>query len=335
MAAADRARIERALRQPPADIRLFLLHGPDESGSRALAAMLADALGSGAERVDLSPQALRQDSALLATEAASRSLFGEARHIRVEGAGEECLAAVEALLEAGVAGNPAVLIAGALRKDSRLLKLASGHAAAMQCASYPPTAANADRMIAEMAREAGLLLAPDEVQSIAAASGGDRAIAAGEIAKLATFADVAPDRPGALPEDAIALLAADHQEGSIGRLADLVAEGQPRELAAELARLAGEGVEGIATLRPVLRRMLQLATVRAAAESRDVRPVFGGPPGERERVARQAGHWRATRIAAALARLLAAERAIKAPGGSTLHADEALLSLSRAAARDR
>ena len=335
MAAADRARIERALRQPPADIRLYLLHGPDQSGSRALAAILAEALGPDAERVDLSPQALRQDSALLATEAASRSLFGGVRHIRVEGAAEECLAAVESLLEAEAGGNPVVLIAAALRKDSRLLKLASGHAAAMQFASYPLAAADADRMVAELARDAGLLLAPDEAQVIAAAAGGDRAIAASEIAKLAIFADVSPDRPGALPSDAVALLGADNQEGSLGRLADLAADGQPRELEAELARLAGEGIDGIATLRPVLRRMLQIATIRAAAESREVKPFFGGPPGERERVARQAGRWRPERIAGALARLLTAERAIKAPGGSTLHADEALLALARGASRDR
>lgn len=335
MAAADRARVERALRQPPADIRLFLLHGPDESGSRSLAALLAEALGQEATRVDLSPQALRQDGALLATEAASSSLFGEPRHIRVEGAGEDCLAAVEALLEAEAAGNPVVMIAGTLRKDSRLLKLASGHAAAIQFASYPPTAASAEAVVAELAREIGLLLDPDEVRRITSAAGGDRAIAASEIVKLATFADVAPDRPAGLPEDAIALLGADNQEGSLGRLADLVADGQPRELEAELARLAGEGIEGIAALRPVLRRTLQIATARAAVESRDVKPFFGGPPGERERVTRQAGHWRPARIAAALARLLAAERAIKAPGGSTLHADEALLAIARGASRDR
>ena len=45
---ATRPEIERAL-AAPGDIRLFLLHGPDEGASRALARRLADALGPEAE----------------------------------------------------------------------------------------------------------------------------------------------------------------------------------------------------------------------------------------------------------------------------------------------
>ena len=69
------------------------------SGSLPVAAaVLATAMGPGAERIDLDGATLRGDPARLADEAASLSLFGDARHIRVTGMGEESLAAVAALL---------------------------------------------------------------------------------------------------------------------------------------------------------------------------------------------------------------------------------------------
>ena len=82
------AQIGRALDNPISNgpdgsIRLFLLYGPDESGSRALAARLERAMGPGAERIDLDGATLKEDPARLADEAASFSLFGEKRHIRV------------------------------------------------------------------------------------------------------------------------------------------------------------------------------------------------------------------------------------------------------------
>ena len=89
---ANRSQIERALARP-ADTRLFLLHGPDESGSRGLARALAAAMGADAERIDLTGAELKADPARLADEAAAISMFGGARWILVEQAGDDCVAA--------------------------------------------------------------------------------------------------------------------------------------------------------------------------------------------------------------------------------------------------
>ena len=83
--------IRTALERPSPDIRLYLLHGPDGSAAAELAGVLAKAMGAEAERVDLDGAQLRSDPARLADEAASLSLFGGARYIRVSPAGEECL----------------------------------------------------------------------------------------------------------------------------------------------------------------------------------------------------------------------------------------------------
>src|SRR3546814_11197284 len=67
-------------------------------------------MGPDAERIDLDPSTLRDDSARLADEAASFSMFGDKRWIRVNGMGEESLPALTALLEAEAAGNPVLAV---------------------------------------------------------------------------------------------------------------------------------------------------------------------------------------------------------------------------------
>ena len=76
---ATEARLTAALDRPPADLRLYLLHGSDEATAQAHAARLGRALGQGAERVDLDGATLRGDPARLSDEAAAISLFGDGR----------------------------------------------------------------------------------------------------------------------------------------------------------------------------------------------------------------------------------------------------------------
>jgi len=340
MAKASPAQIERALRKPADDVRLILLYGPDESGSRALAALLGEAMGADAERIDLAAATLRQDPALLADEAASVSLFGGRRHIRVEGAGDECLAAAQALLDAPAAGNPVAMIAGTLRKDSKLLALALAAPAALAFASYPPNADSAGRLVAELARGQGLHVDIDVARLIAADCDGDRALAAREVEKLALYLDAAPDRPRTATSELVMLLGADAREGNVERLSELVLDGRVDAAAAELARLAGEGVAGISLLRRIAWRLLSLAPLRAAVEGGESvgRAVSRARPPLRrdDRLEREVGHWRADRIAAAIDRLGTAQRAIMASGGAgEVLAEEALLAIARGAARSR
>ena len=63
---ADAGQIARALDKPDPAVRLFLLYGPDESGSRRLASRIDKAFGADAERFDLASGQLRSDPAMLA-----------------------------------------------------------------------------------------------------------------------------------------------------------------------------------------------------------------------------------------------------------------------------
>ncbi|WP_157215084.1 DNA polymerase III subunit delta [Flavisphingomonas formosensis] len=340
---ANKGQIERALDSADPNIRLFLLYGPDESGSRALAERLARKMGTDAERVDFIGPQLKADPAILSDEAASISLFGGPRWIRVESAGDESLEAVQGVIGQTTASfNPIVMIAGALRKDSKLLKAALDADAVMAFASYVPEGADAGRIVLEMARAAGLQMAPDLARRIADSTGGDRALMAGEIEKLALYVDAAPDRPRDIDQDAFAALGADASEGSQARFVDAALEGRSDIVEEELGRLAEEGIEGIPLVRAMLRRLLLLAELRAQVERGNAIAAVMATSGkslfwkDKDVVARQLGHWTSDHLRRAIDRMTQAERKLKASGGpGEIVAREEFHALARAGARLR
>ncbi|HEV7659047.1 MAG TPA: DNA polymerase III subunit delta [Allosphingosinicella sp.] len=338
---ANKAQIDKAL-NAPAETRFFLLHGPDDSGSRALVQALAAAIGAEAERVDLSGAELKTDPARLADEAASISLFGGARWILVETAGDEIVPALEALLEAPAAGNPVAVVAGSLKPASKLLKLALAAADALAFASYVPDPRDAGRLAQDMARAEGLTVRPDIARRIAESCGGNRALIGQELAKFALYAGASPETPKAIDHDVIDALGAGSDEGDLSRLVYSVAGGDSAGLAAELARLHAEGQEGITLIRAMLRRIMLLARLRAEVEGGSNVAAVMASSGkslfwkEKDEVGRQLSRWRADLLAKAMSRLLEAERQVKASGGiGPLAADEELFAICRQAARLR
>lgn len=339
---ANRPQVERALKSP-GETLFFLFYGPDEAGSRSLLKQLAAAMGPEAERIDLSGSELKSDPARLADEAASISLFGGARYIVVEPAGDEVLPAIEALAEAPAAGNPVALIAGALKPTSKLVKLALAHPSAMALASYVPEGRDAERLVSDLARAEGLLVRPDLARRIADACAGNRAIMMQELRKLALFADATPEAPREIDHDALDAIGAAAEEGDLTRLVDSVGSGNADLLRAELVRLKSEGIEGIPLIRAVLRRMTLLAKLRAEVEAGNgIGSVMASPAAkaifwkEKDAVAGQLGRWRSDLLAKSMGRLLEAERQVKSSGGlGPLAVDEELFAICRQAARLR
>ena len=333
--------VQRALAKPT-ETRLFLFYGPDESGSRAWIKRLGEAMGADAERVDLRGAELKEDPARLADEAAAISMFGDARWILVEQAGDESVAAVEALLEAPAAGNPVAIVAGALKPASKLLKLALGARSALALASYPPDGGNADRLVLELARPLGLSLRTDVARRVAEAGGGNRSILEQELAKFALYLDATPQAPKPLEHATIDAVGSGAEEGDLTRLVDSVAGGDAGALDNEIARLRAEGQEGITLIRAVLRRMTLLARLRAEVEQGNSVSAVMASSGkslfwrERDAVAPQVGRWRADLIAKAISRLTEAERQVMSPGGpGIVAADAELFAICRQAARLR
>lgn len=256
--------IGRMLDQPEPNVRFYLFHGPDEGQSRAHGERLLKALSAG--RFVVLAGNIRSDPALLSDEAAAMSLFGGARVIWVDPAGDEIAESAEALLNAAACESPVVAIAGALRKTSALLKLAEAHPQALAHASYTPEGRDAERMVAEVGRTFGLRIAGPVAARIADACASDQAIVTQELAKLALYVDASPETPKELDHDAVDAVGAAMPEGDFLRLADLALSGRMAELADELAKLPPGGTEAIPVVRSLQRRLLMLAPLRARVE---------------------------------------------------------------------
>lgn len=320
------------------DCRLYIFHGPDASTAADLAQRLAVAIGPDAERVDIDGAALRNDPARLADEAASLSLFGGARFIRVSPAGEESLAAFTALLEAEHAGNPVIALAPAVKSTAKILKLANESPYALTVACYEPSPHEAETVAVTLAREAGLRPTGDTARRLVAAAGADRAVLAREIEKIALYLDAAPERPVDLDDMALDAIGADLGNAEMTRLVTTVIEGDSAALGRELVRLGEAGVSPIPWLRQLARRLVALTEMRGDIDR-------GGEVGavlKRHRVffreeaatTRALRRWTPAMLTRALDRVRTAERAVMASASAGgILADHAALDLARAVER--
>lgn len=337
---AVKASLGQALDRPDPSIRFYLFHGQDDAGSRALAERLLKGLD--AEKTALLGQEVKADPARLADEAGAISLFGGKRAIWIEPAGDEISEGVEALLDLPASENPVIAVAGSLRKTSSLLKLAEGHSWALSHISYVPEGRDLERLIIDLARDAGIRLSPDIARRIADASAGNQAIAAQELEKFALYLGATPESPRELDPDTVDLLGADSSEADLMRLGDLALTGRMDALLDELARLPHGGSEPIPVLRALQRRLLMLAPLRARIERGEridgVMTSMGKSLFWKDKpvIQRLLSTWSSERLAEAASRVSNLERQIMLrplPDDAAL--GETLVTLARAAGRGR
>jgi DNA polymerase-3 subunit delta len=335
---ASAGQIRAAVDKPDPAVRLYLFHGPDEAGAAELAERLARALGPDAERVDLDMKALREQPGRLADEAASLSLFGGARYVRLSGIEEAAGEAIGLLLGAERAGSPVIAIGPGLKASGKLVKTAIATPAALAFACYVPEGIDAVRLATTVAREHGLRLTGDVPQRLAAATGGDRAILAREIEKLALYLDAAPERPRDADGDALDAIGADLGDTELFHAIDAVLDGRVAQVGTELAGL-GDGI-AVPLMRQLSRRLITLAELRSdmdkgasVDEVLEKHRVFFR---EKAATGRALRRWNAAQIARAIQRVRETERALMHSGtaGEVL-AEAECTAIARAAARAR
>lgn len=321
-------------------IRLYLLHGPDESGAADYAARLGRALGADAERVAIEGSSLKGDPGRMVDEARSLALFGGRRWILVSGAGEDALEAAQMLLAEPSVEHPVVVMAPNVRGKGKLVEFAVAQPAAMSFACYVPDGANAERMVAAIAREHGLRPTQAAARRLMTGSNGDRAVIAREIEKLALYLDAAADRPRDLDEDVLDALGAELGDAQMSDVVDAALEGRVRDIAGELRRFTESGGAAIPLLRQFVRKLMTLAAMRAEVESGKPAAAvvktrhihFREVPG----TIRQLERWKSADIATAISRLRRAERALMSAGGAgEILSEVAIAETTRAAARAR
>lgn len=335
---ADKTTVGQTLDRPDPAVRFYLFHGPDESGSRALAHRLLKSLG--AERFVIAAGAVKGDPALLADEAGAMGLFGDKRLLWIEPAGDEISDGVAGLLGAPGVESIAIGLAGALRKSSSLLKLAEAERGALAHCSYLPEGRDAHRMVIELARDEGLRATSEVAARVGVTAGYDRAIIASELAKFALYLGASPQTPRELDPETLDLLGAGGGEGDWMRIGDLALDGNLGELTSELQRLAPGGSEAVTILRSLQRRLLQLAPMRARIEAGERLDGVMASAGkalfwrDKTMVQRLLSQWSAARLAQAADRVSGLERRLMLtplPGEAAL--GEELIAIARAARR--
>lgn len=261
---AARGSIGRSVDEPDREIRFYLFHGADEAQSSALGDRLVAALK--ATKLSMTGASLRGDPAHLADEACAIDMFGGAKVIWLQPAGDEIVGSVEALLDAPATESPVVAIAGKLGKTSGLLKLAEAHGLALSHVSYELDARDAERLVAELARSEGLKAEQAVAARIAQSCSNDRRMIAQELSKLALYLDASPNAPKDLESEALDAVGADMGGDFLG-IADLALAGDVRGLGVKLSGLVEGGRDAIPIIRSLQRRLLMLAPIRARIDS--------------------------------------------------------------------
>lgn len=336
------ASVDRLLRSPPADIRVFVIFGPDSGLVRERANLLASAIADDPDDpfnvTRFTDEDLKNDPAALADAMAAMSLMGGERLVRVRLASDNAaLARWVGEFEAGETPAEGRLIveAGNLTKGSKLRKLAEDGKRSAAIACYADNARALIEIAEESFRAEGLSLAGDARQALADILEGDRELARSEIEKLILYKGF---DGGEITLDDLEAISTVSSEAALDKVIDAALAGDVGGADAEYRRALDSGTSPVAIVRALQRKIDQIerfhqAAGDAGAIARAGIPRFG-PPAQRFQAA--ARLWNRSRIARARDIAFETELAIKRSGSpAEALAGETLLRLARAAAPGR
>ena len=249
------------VRRPPADLRLFLVHGGEEGLVHERAGRLARTLAQAAkaEIVNLAGPAVVADPGLLLDEAYAIGLFGEKRVLWLDADGRDPLGALKPLLEKPPLDCSVVVEAGNLKKGAPLRDAfeRANNAACIEC--YADDAKSLGALIAEWARTEKLTVSKDAEKALSEQLGLDRMTSRGELAKLALYAL----GTGRIELEDVEAVVADAAPSSLDALIDASLAKDLKGLEAAAARYFADGGDAEEAMRRTVQRVMLLKRVRA------------------------------------------------------------------------
>lgn len=338
MAKLDGRQVEGFLSRPSADCRVVLLHGDDSGLVRERGERLTRAVSeSDPFRIVEVPREAARDAGLLRAEAASFSLMGGRRAIRVRDAGEPFLAAAREAL-AGSGPGLVILEAAELPSRSKLRALLESAPAASVVACWQERGTPLAGVVSTILAELGVTAEAAAIESIAAQFGEDRQLLRRECERLALYVGSG----GRVTTDDVAAGSEGHASADLDAAIGAMFGGDLASAEQRLDAALADGTSAPQLLRAAswqAERLLQAAI--AIADGADVGTAVGGlrPPvffKQRPSFERAARLWRPEALLRLLAELLACERRTRlvAVPDTTL-VRQTLLRVARAAANAR
>ncbi len=330
----DPRRVQAFLRDP-ATCRVVLLHGEDQGLIReraeALTRLIAGSLDDPFRVTELD----RDDIAHLADEAASLSLMGGRRVVRVRDTPESAAKPVDAVFN-GRGDALVVLEAGVLPSSSRLRAAVEKAADGAAIACYPEEGRALEETIRATLQADRITADAEALAWLAARLGADRASTKAEIEKLALFVGAG----GSVEMTAAASCVGDLAGLSLDDALFAATAGDITTADRALELAIGEGATPVGVIRAALGHLQRLHRGRLAAD-RGLSPAEAAksvkPPIFFRRMnafARALTLWPAPALAGAMSMLGEAEQACKRTGSpDDAICRHAVLSLARRAAR--
>jgi DNA polymerase-3 subunit delta len=321
MVKATKQQTEKALRALSPNIRGVLLYGPDEGLGReyadAIGRQIVEDLADPFRVARLGPDMVKATGSILADEMAALSMVGGRRLIRLDGASDAMVPALEdAFLHAG--DSLLLAMAGDLGKGSKLRKLFEGDDHLLAIACYADEGRDLVDLLRRAFQDARLDPSPDALAWLAAHLGNDRMVTRSEIEKLILYKGDDPDRT--ISMDDVRASVGDAAALTLAEIAQAVTGGEAAALDYLLEKAWISGESAIAVLRVLQARLMRLHLVRghmnkglsaSEAAGRLAPPLFFK---ERDGYLRDVGRWPPDRLAAALDLILETEIQCKSTG---------------------
>ena len=326
-----------AFLRDPGSCQVVLLHGEDHGMIRDRAAALVRLVAGSADDPFRVAELGREDSTRLAEEAASLSLTGGRRVVRLREATDAATEQVTQILK-GKAPALVILEAPGLATRSRLRTLIEGAPDAVAIACYPEEGRALADTVRGVLAELQVRIDDDALAWVVAQLGVDRVSTRTEAEKLALYAG--PE--GRVDLDAAMACVGDLAGLSLDDALFAATEGEVARTDRALELAVAEGTAPVSLLRAALMHLQRLHRARLAVDGgQGIADAVKGarPPVFFRRVAafsRALDVWTSASLLAAMARLAEAERDCKRTGApDEVLSRNAVLALARRAAAGR
>ena len=323
---------------------MVLLYGDDTGLIRERADALARAIAGVLDDPFRVVELAREELGTLPAEAASLSLTGGRRVVRVRDAGESALAPVQAVLAGPAPGLVVLEGAAALPARSRLRAALESAADGAAIGCYPEEGRALQETIRTTLADAGVSVEPEALAWLAGHLGADHAATRRELEKLALYAAPGGGKPGGRVDvEAAAACVGDIAGLSLDDALFAATAGDVPTTDRALELALAEGATAVGVLRAALMHLQRLHRARLAMDrgiSAAEAAKASRPPIFFRRVgafARALTLWPASALMGAMAGLAEAERACKRTGApDSVICRNAVLALARRArAADR